>query len=54
MEVKMFERVISLVGEDNYNKIKSTTVLIVGLGGVGGYALESLVRSGLGTLILSS
>lgn len=48
----MFERVISLVGEDNYNKIKSTTVLIVGLGGVGGYALESLVRSGLGTLIL--
>ena len=48
----MFERVISLVGEDNLNKIKKTTVLIVGLGGVGGYALEALVRSGIGRIIL--
>ena len=32
----MFERTISLVGLDNFNKIKSKTVLIVGLGGVGG------------------
>ena len=48
----MFERVISLVGNDNYQKIKNTTVLVVGLGGVGGYAVESLVRSGVGTLIL--
>ncbi len=48
----MFERVISLVGEANYQKIKNTTVLVVGLGGVGGYAVESLVRSGIGNLIL--
>ena len=48
----MFDRVISLVGEDNLNKIKKTTVLIVGLGGVGGYALEALVRSGIGRIIL--
>ena len=48
----MFERVISLVGETNYQKIKNTTVLVVGLGGVGGYAVESLVRSGIGNLIL--
>ena len=48
----MFERVISLVGEANYQKIKNTTVLVVGLGGVGGYAVESLVRSGISNLIL--
>lgn len=48
----MFERVISLVGEINYQKIKNTTVLVVGLGGVGGYAVESLVRSGIYHLVL--
>lgn len=48
----MFSRIISLIGEDNFNKIKSKTVLVVGLGGVGGYAVESLVRSGVGNLIL--
>jgi len=48
----MFERTISLVGLDNFNKIKEKTVLVVGLGGVGGYATESLVRSGIHNLIL--
>lgn len=48
----MFERVISLIGESNFNRIKEKTVLIVGLGGVGGYATESLVRSGIHNLIL--
>lgn len=48
----MFERVISLIGKDNYQKIKNTTVLVVGLGGVGGYAVESLIRSGLEKIII--
>ena len=48
----MFERTISLVGEENFEKIKQKTVLIVGLGGVGGYATEALVRSGIYNLIL--
>ena len=48
----MFERVIQFMGENNLNKIKSKTVLIVGLGGVGGYALETLVRTGIEKLIL--
>ena len=43
----MFDRTIQLVGIDNFNKIKNTTVLVVGLGGVGGYAVEALVRSGI-------
>lgn len=43
----MFDRTIRLIGKDNYLKLKSSNVLIIGLGGVGGYALESLVRSGI-------
>lgn len=43
----MFERNISLIGENNFNKLKTKKVLIVGIGGVGGYALETLVRSGI-------
>ena len=48
----MFERVISLVGVSNFQKIEEKTVLIVGLGGVGGYTTEALVRSGIKNLIL--
>ena len=48
----MFDRVISLVGNDNFNKLKKTTVLVVGLGGVGGYATEALIRSGIGRIII--
>lgn len=48
----MFERLITLIGEDNVNKLKKVNVLIVGLGGVGGYALETLVRSGIYNLTI--
>ena len=48
----MFERLITLIGEDNVNKLKKANVLIVGLGGVGGYALEILVRSGIYNLTI--
>lgn len=48
----MFERVSSLIGEDNLEKIKTKSVLVIGLGGVGGYAVESLIRSGIQKIIL--
>jgi len=48
----MFERVEQLIGKNNLEKIKNTTVLVVGLGGVGGYAVESLVRSGIENIII--
>ena len=41
----MYERLISLIGKENLKKIQNTNILIVGIGGVGGFALESLVRS---------
>lgn len=48
----MFERVVSLTGNDNFQKIQNATVLVVGLGGVGGYAVEALVRSGIENIIV--
>ncbi len=48
----MFERIIKLIGEDNLKKIQSKTVCVVGLGGVGGYAIEGLVRSGIEKFII--
>lgn len=45
---KIFSRNILLLGEDVQKKILSKHVCVVGLGGVGGFALESLVRSGVG------
>ena len=45
--MRQFERFIRLVGEDNYNKIKSKKILVIGLGGVGGYSVISLIRSGI-------
>ena len=47
---KMYERIIKLIGENDFNKIKNKKVLIVGLGGVGGYAFETLVRSGINNI----
>ena len=43
----MLERLEILVGKENVSKIKSKNVAIVGIGGVGGYVVESLVRSGV-------
>jgi tRNA A37 threonylcarbamoyladenosine dehydratase len=48
----MFTRLESLIGNENLIKLKNTNVLIIGLGGVGGYAFEALVRSGIGSLTI--
>lgn len=45
-------RLRKIVDEDMLNKIRSKTVLIIGLGGVGGHALESIVRMGINNIIL--
>ena len=39
-----FNRLENLIGSFSLEKLKSSTVLIVGLGGVGGYVVEALAR----------
>ena len=41
-----------LVGEDGLRRLQSARVAVIGLGGVGGYALEALARAGVGSLFL--
>lgn len=43
----MFDRLISLIGEDKFNLIKTKKVLVLGCGGVGSYVIEGLARSGI-------
>ena len=45
-------RLEALVGSENIEKIRKLKILIIGLGGVGGYAIESLVRCGVSNITL--
>ena len=48
----MFDRLELLIGKDNLEKIKSKKVLVVGIGGVGGSVVTSLVRSGIENIVI--
>lgn len=48
----MFERTIKLIGNDKFNLIQEKKVAVIGLGGVGGYATEALIRSGIQNIII--
>lgn len=45
-----FQRTELLIGEENINKLKKANVLVFGIGGVGSYVVEALVRAGIGKL----
>lgn len=47
-----FSRSVPLIGEDGLARLAACRVTVVGLGGVGGYVVEVLARSGVGTLTL--
>lgn len=47
----MLDRLEILIG-DKVQTLKEKTVLLLGLGGVGGHAFETLLRSGIGTIIV--
>lgn len=49
---KKFIRTEQLLGKENMSRLADSCVAIFGLGGVGGYALEGLVRSGVGEFVL--
>ena len=51
-EQHKFKRLEMLIGSDNLKLLNTKSVLILGVGGVGGYVAEALSRSNIGTLIL--
>ena len=47
-----FSRTEMLIGKESMNKIKKAKVAIFGIGGVGSYVVEALVRAGVQKFIL--
>ena len=47
-----FSRTRLLLGQEAMDKLRESRVAVFGIGGVGGYAVEALARSGIGTLDL--
>ncbi len=41
-----------LFGEENFKKLQTSKILILGVGGVGSYALDCLYRSGVGDITI--
>ena len=52
MRDNRFQRTSLLLGDEGISNLQKSTVMIIGLGAVGGYALEAIARSGVGHLIL--
>ena len=46
----MFQRTELLIGQENLNKLQHSHIIVFGVGGVGGFAIEALVRSGIGEI----
>lgn len=50
--LNQFSRTQLLLGKEGMEKLKNSRVAVFGVGGVGGYAVEALARSGVGALDL--
>lgn len=48
----MFDRLIALIGKDKLDLIKSKNIIVFGCGGVGGFVIEGLVRSGVSNITI--
>lgn len=48
----MFERTALLLKDEGLEKLKASTVLVIGVGGVGSIATEALARSGVGKIVI--
>ena len=45
-----FDRTEKLIGKENLEKLKQASVIVFGVGGVGGYTCEALARAGVGRI----
>ena len=48
----MFSRTELLLGKTNIDKLKNSTVIVFGIGGVGSYVVEALTRVGVGKIVI--
>ena len=48
--IDQFSRIRLTFGSQNMQILNSSRVIVFGIGGVGGYAVEALVRSGIGAV----
>lgn len=49
---EQFSRIEALVGEEAMQRLQQATIAVFGIGGVGGFAVEALARSGIGAFDL--
>lgn len=49
---EIFNRLKLLIGEEKLQSLHQKTVAVFGLGGVGSYVIEGLVRSGIGNFVI--
>lgn len=47
-----YSRTEMIIGQEAVDKIKSSSVIVFGIGGVGSYVVEGLARAGVGRLVL--
>ena len=52
MDLSWLERTELLIGKESLVKLSKSKVLIVGLGGVGSFAVEFIARAGIGNLTI--
>ena len=50
--MRIFTRTENLIGVAALEKLKNSRVAVFGVGGVGGYVVEALARSGVGAIDL--
>ena len=48
MSLSAFARTQLLIGREGIDKLNASRVAVFGIGGVGGYTVEALARSGVG------
>ena len=44
--MERFDRTLKLFGNENFNKFRDTKLILLGVGGVGSFALDALIRTG--------
>lgn len=50
--INEFSRTELLLGEEKLHRLRHTTIMVLGVGGVGSHCIEALARCGVGRLIL--